>query len=1133
MGITDHGAMYGVIPFYREAVQKGLKPLVGCEIYLAPRRLNDRDPQRDDEPYHLTILARNEAGYRNLIHLVTAAWMEGFYRKPRVDYELLAEHSRGLIGLSGCLCGEIPRLLASDRDAEARRRAAYLRDLFGKEFFFLELMDHHLPEQPKVNRGLLEIAQREGIPLVASNDVHYLSEEDAAVQDILLCIQTKRTLHDAGRMRFGSNQFFLKTGKQMAAIFADVPQAISNTARVAEMCELTIEKTEKVKLPGFAVPEGFTQAAYLRHVCRDRLKQRLPNADQATWQRLEYELDVIEDKGFQEYFLIVEDLITYARSQGILVGPGRGSAVGSLVAYALGISDLNPLEHGLLFERFLNPEREKPPDIDMDFPDDRREDMIAYAKSKYGQANVAQIITFGTLAARAAIKDVGRVLGLGYEQVNRVAQMVPPLVSIEQALAEVVQFRELYDSDPAVRDLVDTSKRLEGLVRHASTHAAGIVITREPLSQYCPLQKTGEEGTATSQYDMDSLDSLGLMKMDFLAISTLTVVQRALEEVKRRRGTALTLSDIPRDDPATFELLCEADTAGVFQLESQGMRELLKKVAPERFEDIVPLVALYRPGPMGRLDQFVHRRQGRERVEYLHPALEPILTETYGVVLYQEQVMRIANDVGGFSMGQAEILMSAISKKRHSVMEEMRAPFIAGALKRGLSEAVAQQLYDLMAHFGSYGFNKSHSAAYGLVAYYTAYLKANFRPEYMAALISIEQDREKQAAYVDECRRRGIKILPPDVNQSGHAFTVVEDNVIRFGLDAVKGIGPAVVDEILATRQERPFSSIFDFCERVDPNVVTKAAVEILARCGAFDSLGKRAAHLEVCERAAEGGARSRRERMSGQISLFATTPSQTAEPELPEVEELTEDALLAMERELLGLPLSSHPLGRYEEAIAQVATATSADIPRLEPHTECVVAGIVTEVRSHTTRRGEPMLFFTLQDLHGFIEITMFTDVFRRCSTHVRRDHMVVVRGTAEPGDELTPRGAGRSGAAAKLICQEVAPLALERPDASLAAQVGATSRDGKALCITIARGSLTEQNLKRLQALLGAYPGSQGVFLRLLADAGREELLDLGEGCDASEQELIVEEIGDIFGRSAVQFVPLSECQAKESDR
>lgn len=982
LAITDHGAMFGVVDFYQACTEQGIKPLLGCEVYVAPRTMRDRQSGIDDKLYHLVLLAENQRGYENLLHLVSAGYTEGFYYKPRVDKEILARHGEGLIALSGCTAGEVASFALAGDIARATAAATEYRDIFGGRFY-LEVQDHGLEEQKIINRGLVEVARKTGIPLVATNDVHYINREDAELQDILLCIQTGKTLDDPQRLRFSSQELYLKSEEEMAARLGELPGALAATAEIAERATVKLD-FNTVHLPAYDVPPGYTDASYLRELCEQGLVRRYGNVPEEARRRLDYELQVITQMNYCSYFLIVWDFIRFARERQILVGPGRGSAAGSLVAYTLGITDIDPLRYGLLFERFLNPDRVSLPDIDIDFCFERRGEVIDYVFRKYGHDRVAQIATFGTMAARAAVRDVGRVMGLTYGEVDRVAKMIPaePGMTIEKALAQSAELEELYRTNQVVRKLLDTARALEGMPRHASIHAAGVVISKEKLTKYVPLYKTSD-GVISTQFTKEAVEALGLLKMDLLGLRTLTVIGDAVRLIREHRGIEIDINRVPLDDPATYALLGSGDTTGVFQLESSGMRNLLRELKPEVFEDVIALVALYRPGPLGSgmVEDFIRRKHGQLPVEYDHPVLEPILKDTYGVILYQEQVMRIASDLAGFTLAEADLLRRAMGKKKPEIIAGLRSQFIEGAVRRGVDAEVAGRIFDKMEYFAGYGFNKSHSAAYAFVAYQTAYLKANFPVEFMAALLtSVKDNTDRIAVYVEECRRRGIEVLPPDVNESGKDFTLVK-NGIRFGLAAIKNVGEAAVDAIIEARQAGgPFKNLTDFCQRLDFRVVNRRVLESLIKAGALSSLGaSRAQLMAILDSVIQLGQRTRKEKDTAQLSLFGNWEEEEmpAALPLPDVPEWTRRDILAAEKEALGLYISGHPLEEYRQLLRTVTTAGAGEIRQMDEGRGVLIGGLITSLRRISTRRGDPMAFVTVEDLTGSVEVILFPRVY------------------------------------------------------------------------------------------------------------------------------------------------------------
>src|SRR5512134_2777185 len=1018
VAMTDHGNMFGAVEFYRKAKETGVKPIIGCEAYMA---LGSRLAKKDsglshNDYYHLILLARNLTGYQNLIKLVSKAYLEGFYYKPRMDKDILKEHHEGLIALSGCLSGEIPYLIGQKDMAGAMAVAGEFQEIFGKEHFYLEVQANGLDHQRIANAGLIEIHKKLGIPLAGTNDCHYLKKEDSRPHELMLCLQTGKTLSDPARMKFDTDQLYVKSTEEIAPAFAEFPGAVSNTCRIADSCDLELA-LNKTHLPQYKVPEGYTRESYVEHLAveglRFRLKDRPSTIPSAVYeQRLREELMVICSMGFAGYFLIVWDIIRFARSRGIPVGPGRVSAAGSLVAYALRITDLDPLVYTLLFERFLNPERVSLPDIDMDFCMDRRGEVLNYVVEKYGSDHVAQIITFGTLGAKAAIRDVGRVLELPYAEADKVAKLVPNQLNItlEQALEAEPRLRELVDTDPKVRELMTIARSLEGLARHASTHAAGVVISEGPLTDHVPLYK-GASDEIVTQYSMGDVEKIGLVKFDFLGLKTLTMIRRAETLINEGRPDErpLTVDQVPYTDPQTFALLSSGKTTGIFQLESSGMRDLLTGFKPDRFEDIIAIIALYRPGPMDLIPDFIKRKQGKVPITYETPELEPILKDTYGVIVYQEQVMAIANKIAGFSLGQADILRRAMGKKKPEEMEKLRVKFLDGAKQNKIPEKKADKLYELIQKFAGYGFNKSHAAAYAVVCYHTGYLKAHYPTEFMAALMTSDMgNQDKIVGYFTECRDLGIKVLGPDVNESQKHFAVV-DGAIRFGLAAIKNVGEGAVEAIIEVRNETgPFRSFFDLFRRVDLRKLNKRMMEGLIKAGAFDSMGgRRSQYLAVLDQAMDEGMSIQKERALGQTSIFGDDtiglPQQLDEPALPDVPEWSQGELLKYERELTGFYISAHPLARYEAAIQLFANTTTMQIPDVPDGREVKLCGIITAVKSMLTKKGDRMAYITLEDLHGLVEVIAFPDLYRDHADMIVPERVVRLTGTVDRGDKGT----------------------------------------------------------------------------------------------------------------------------------
>lgn len=996
IAITDHGNMYGVVDFYKAATKAEIKPILGCEVYMAPESRHIKQGNRDDNAYHLVLLAETDVGYKNLMKLVTLGYREGFYYKPRIDKELLRQYCQGLICLSGCLGGQVPTLLLRGDKQGAKELALELDAIFGRGNFFLELQDHGMMEEKTVNQGLAEISRETGIPLVATNDMHYLNQEDAEAHDVLLCIQTAKQVDDAERMRFPGDQFYFKSPQEMAELFAWCPEALENTLRIAERCNVTLE-FGKYHLPDYPVPPGHTADTWLRQLCLEKLSWRYPDPSPEVIGRMEYELSVIEKMGYSSYFLIVWDFCDYARRKGIAVGPGRGSGAGSIVAYILGITDIDPLPYKLLFERFLNPERVSMPDFDIDFCYERRGEVIEYVTEKYGRERVAQIITFGTMAARAVVRDVGRALGFPYAETDRIAKLIPEelKMTIDKALEQEPRLKELMENDARVEKLITIAKKLEGLARHASTHAAGVVIAKEDLVNYVPLQGNDQEGL-TTQLPMTTLEELGLLKMDFLGLKTLTIIDKTREMIKANRGIDIDLNRIPLDDKATYELLCSANTLGVFQLESDGMRKVITDLQPSVFEDVIALVALYRPGPMEQIPTFIAGKHG-QKVSYPHPKLEELLKETYGVMIYQEQIMLAAAELAGFSLGQADLLRRAIGKKKLEVMKEQRKVFVQGCCDNGLERKQAEEIYDLIVKFADYGFNKSHSAAYGLLAYYTAYFKANYTLEFMAAMLGgAMANSDKVAFYIDHCRRLGIEVLPPDINESGVSFTVVGDK-IRFGLGAVKNVGAAAVEQLLAEREEGPFTSLEDFCCRMNGRC-NKRMLEYMIKGGCMDSLpGHRAQKLAAMDELLARAARLCKQKVSGQLDIFDVLGEPEPEVELPPVDPMDRKELLKAEKEALGMYISGHPLEDYTELLDSLNIAPIPTLEESQEGREVTVAGMVAACRTVMTRRGKRMAFLTLEDQFSSLEVIIFEEVLNQAQDLLQCEAPLLVRGILE----------------------------------------------------------------------------------------------------------------------------------------
>lgn len=1086
IALTDHGVLYGAVEFYHQCKERGIKPIIGSEVYLAPRARTSRNPKLDAFQYHLVLLAKDAVGYRNLIKLVSKGFLEGFYYKPRVDRELLDAHREGLIALTACLAGEIPQHVRTGQLEKARETACVYREIFGSDNLYLELQDQRLESQKEVNEFLVGLSGELGIPLVATNDIHYMRQQDAEAHQVLLCIQTGTTVENP-KISFGSDQFYFKSQQDMAQVFADCPAAIANTVEIASRCNLELDFSS-IHLPHFEPPQGMTAEEYVAQLCREALPRRYPQITPEIERKLEYELEVICEKGLAGFFLIVSDLISYARSKDIPVGPGRGSGAGSLVSYLLGITNMDPLKFGLLFERFLTPGRITMPDFDLDFADTRREEVIQYVREKYGDDRVAQIVTFGTLGARAAVRDCGRALNVPLPEVDKIAKAVPEALNItlDEALQTSPELQESYSRSDEVRRLIDTARALEGLARHSSVHAAGVLISKDPLTDHVPLQRPNEGGSAVAGFDKDMIEKIGLLKIDFLGLRTLSVLDDCIRMVEKNHGIRVDLDEIPLDDEKVFQMLQAGDTAGIFQLESSGMRQLLKDLKPENFGDLVPVVALFRPGPLGSgmVNDFVRRKRGQEEVVHIHPRLAPILEDTYGILLYQEQVMRIAMELAAFPAAEADTLRSAMGKKKHDKIEQLRPVFIEGAVQNGISPQDAARIYDLMASFGSYGFNKSHTACYAMVAYQTAYLKANFPAEYMAALLtSITDNKSKVATYVDECRRMKLDILPPDVNKSEADFSV-EQGAIRFGLAAVKNVGRAVVDAILAERTANgPFSSLHEFCRRVCDSTFTRSSVEHLIKAGAFDSINRnRAQLLFVLPDAMVTAARSQRDRRNGQVSLFENVSREDEatylEPaSLPNIEEMPREEMLAMEKDLLGIYISDHPLVRYRDKLRALINTSSDQLPGKKEKEEVIVGGVITNVRKLMTKKSEPMAFVTLEDLSGSIDVTVFPSAYRECAKYLVTDGVVVIKGRANHRERTKSDSESSTGVG--VICESVRPISNGHNGNANGTRVN--GGDATPRSVNIRLRTADKDVLTTLRTILARHSGTNEVFFHV----------------------------------------------------
>jgi len=1078
VAITDHGVMYGAIDFYRACKAAGIKPIIGCEVYVAPRTRFDKVHEFDSEARHLVLLCRNEEGYRNLSYMVSCAFTEGFYIKPRIDMDLLRQYCSGLIACSACLGGEIPRRLQAGDYEGAKAHALEMRELFGEDGYYLELQDHNIPAQRQVNAGIIRLHEETGIPIIATNDAHYLTREDAETQDILMCIQMGKTVDDPGRMKFETEEFYVKSEEEMLALFPQYPEAIANTAKIAQLCNMDFEFGH-YHLPEFKLPEGWEDAtAYFHHLCRKGFEWRYPNGTPENLKQLEYEMGVIEQMGFVDYFLIVSDFISYAKSHGIPVGPGRGSAAGSMVSYCLNITDIDPLKYSLYFERFLNPERVTMPDIDIDFCIRRRQDVIDYVSRKYGEDHVAQIVTFGTMKAKAAIRDVGRVLNLPYAEVDNIAKQVP--FSLDMTLDKALQlskpFKDMYDESDTVRKLVDTARKLEGMPRNSSTHAAGVVITKKPVYEYVPLATNDD--LAVTQYTMVTLEELGLLKMDFLGLRNLTILDDAVEMVRQKQPD-FRMDRIPVDDPAVYKMLCEGRTSGVFQMESAGMTGVCVGLKPKSIEDITAIIALYRPGPMDSIPRFIACAQDPRLISYKHPLLEPILSVTYGCIVYQEQVIEIFRRLAGYSLGQADMVRRAMSKKKVKDIERERGAFlhgdpernITGCVAHGIPESVAQSIYDEIYDFASYAFNKAHAVSYAVVAYQTAWFKCHHTREYMAALLtSVLDSQDKVAEYIGECKDSGIALLPPDVNESGTTFTVSGEN-IRFGLAAVKGVGRGVVDALLEERVKGGnFTDFVDFCERMYDRDLNRRVVENLIKCGAFDSMGyRRSQLLAVFGQVLDGIAASRKRNLEGQLDLFGMSEDTGADTavsmQLPDLPEFTAQELMSMEKETTGLYLSGHPMDTYREAARRRGAvsigAITADFAqesgptRFADEQRVTVAGIISRYKTKTTRNNSLMAYVTLEDDSGAMELLVFSRTLSESGNYIRENSPVLVTGKISVRDEKEPQ----------ILCDTLRPLG------DLEEEIKATGQGGQKLYLKIP--CREDPRMRKVELVLSMFPG------------------------------------------------------------
>jgi DNA polymerase-3 subunit alpha len=1110
VALTDHGNLFGAIEFYQKAIQHGIKPIVGCEVYVAPGSRLEKKGGVGEGAYHLTLLVTNRSGYFNLLKLVSLAHLEGFYYKPRVDKELLQQHQEGLIALSGCMKGEVAVHAGRGEMRKALEVAEEYAKIFDQHRFYIELQSNGVENQAVLNERLLEIAHERGLPLAATNDCHYLHRQDAPAHEALLCIQTGKTLGEVDRMKFASDEFFFKSAVEMGALFGEHREALTNTVEIADRCNLELRFEEK-HIPKITVPPGESLNSTLEKMAREGLERRLlafqeqnasPGRQDPYWARLEEELKIIKSMGYAGYFLIVADFIHYAKSHRIPVGPGRGSAAGSLVAYSLNITDLDPIAYDLIFERFLNPGRKSSmPDVDVDFCMEGRDDVIRYVMEKYGKENVAQIITFGKMQARAVIRDVGRVMEIPYAEVDRIAKLIPATLNItlDQALDQEPKLKELSKKDPRIESLFRVARSLEGLARHASTHAAGVVIANKPLMEYLPLYR-GQDGEVMTQYSMKDVEKIGLVKFDFLGLKTLTVVNNAIQLIEKQRGVKLDLSQLPLDDRETYELLGSGSTSGIFQLESSGMRDLLTKLRPENFREIIALVALYRPGPLGSgmVEEFIKRKHGKEAIRYEVKDLEEILSDTYGVIVYQEQVMRIASKLANFSLEDADILRRAMSKKDPREMDMQKAKFLEGARKNRIHASKAEKIFDLMAKFAEYGFNKSHSAAYALLAYQTAYLKAHHPLEFMAASLTSEvQNPEKIVKYLAECRDLGAEILPPDINESDKSFTVAEGQ-LRFGLAAVKNVGDAALDAILAEREKGgKFRSLFDFCQRADLRKVNRRVVESLIKCGAFDfSKVFRSRMLTVLDDLLERSQTVQRKKGESQLSMWAEAGA-GLEERYPEIDEFPESQLIVFEKETIGFYISRHPLARFQEAIRRQTSEDTSTLAKRKNGGEVKVCGVVSDLKEIMTKKGDRMGFLTLEDMKGFVEVILFPEVFKASLPVLRGADPIVVRGTLDQSEEHV-----------KIKATDVRPL----PEVPVSS--------GRAVHVKVPLATVTPSQLEELKGMIADNRGGHKVILHLTAGDRQETAIAFSDQYTVEPSPLFQDHVRDLFHFSQISI-------------
>lgn len=1151
LALTDHGAMYGIVDFYTTAKKYGLKPILGVEAYMAPDGIDYKPEGRGRPPTnHLLLLARNNAGYKNLLKLTTIAHLEGFYYKPRIDKAILRQHAEGLIGTTSCLKGEIPEALLQGNEKKAEALLIEYRDILGRENFYAEIQFHDIPEQDQLNELLIPFAKKHDLPIIATNDVHYVRQDDWEAQDVIVCVQTGKLLADKDRMQMTSHDFYLRTPDEMAELCKHVPEAVRNTQTIADRCNVEIPFDQQL-LPNFAVPAGHSQDSYLITLCVAGLVTRygieadgalsLKSVDtdhpsgasvekaEQVLARLRYELSVINPMGYAAYYLIVQDLVNTARSRGIGVGPGRGSGAGSMAAYLVGITDLDPLDHGLLFERFLNPERASMPDFDLDFADDRRDEVIQYCIETYGEDKVAQIITFGSMLARAAIRDTGRVLGMAYGDVDRIAKLVPAGDTLAEALDASSELKQLYDHDPGVKKLLDLAARLEGVARHSSTHAAAVVISKHPLVEDTPLQKDQESGRITTQYSMKPADKIGLLKIDFLGLRTLTIINNAVLLIAATTARTLDMSRIPLNDKPTYDMLARGETLGVFQIESGGMIRLAKDLKPTCFEDITAMIALFRPGPMAWIGDFIAAKHGNKKPSYPHPSLEPFLKETYGIAVYQEQIQQIAQEFAGFSLGEGYTLIKAIGKKIAGLLERQRAQFIAGAeAKQGVSREKAEELFSFIEPFARYGFNKSHAACYAMLTYQTAYLKQNYPAEFMAALLTSEMsNQEKVTLYIGECKRMGIHLLGPDINRSQMTFSI-ENQTVRFGLQGIRNVGEAAIENIIAKRDAEPFTSLHDFCTRVDSRACNLKVLESLIKSGAFDAFGNRNQHLQSLEQTLALAGRAQAARRNGQTSFFGkrdgagndTGVSLTAH-QLPDVSDVSLSERLQWEHELLGYYFSEHPLDMFAPSQAAAGLTDIRAVREQAAGAKIRAFGIVRQIRRVTTKKGEAMAFVQLEDQADKMELVIFPKVFKSTSTLWEEGTIVLAAGKLDHKDGDPKLLVDTAQSVSYAEAENPEAFALAHPLGEFAVEYSSPIKPQHGnISINIPAQKSDMLTLQKIQKILLKYPGGFNVSLALYADSDRRRQVQTKLKIDAMH-EVMTMELEVLLGRQAVEIL------------